>query len=119
MVELYDILKKYEKKDDKSTHSIMPGSDIPYLKNGWSLHVPENKLDKFNEDIHDIIFNQNKYIALTDTFGEYSPLYIDIDLKYYNSKTSDRIYTYDTVISLIKLIRNHIDKYINYLHTCR
>ena len=112
MVELYDILKKYEKKDNKSTHSILPKGDISYLKNGWSLHVPENKLDKFNEDIHDIIFNQKKYIALTDTFGEYSPLYIDIDLKYYNSKTSDRIYTYDTVISLIKLIRNHIDKYI-------
>ena len=84
MVELLDILRKYQKKDDKSTHSIMPGGDIPYLKNGWSLYVPENKLDKFNEDIHDIIFNQKKYFALTDTFGEYSPLYIDIDLKYYN-----------------------------------
>ena len=112
MVELLDILRKYQKKDDKSTHSIMPGGDIPYLKNGWSLYVPENKLEKFNEDIHDIIFNQNKYIALTETFGEYSPLYIDIDLKYYNINTSDRLYTYDTVISLVKLIRKHIDKYI-------
>ena len=43
MVELLDILRKYQKKDDKSTHSIMPGGDIPYLKNGWSLYVPENK----------------------------------------------------------------------------
>ena len=51
MVELLDILRKYQKKDEhpKSTHSIMPGSDIPYLKNGWSLYVPENKLEKFNE----------------------------------------------------------------------
>ena len=32
MVELYDILKKYEKKDNKSTHSILPKGDISYLK---------------------------------------------------------------------------------------
>jgi P4 family phage/plasmid primase-like protien len=112
MVELLDILKKFQKKDDKSTHSIIPGGDIPYLKNGWSLYVPQDKLEKFNEDIHHIVFKQNKYIALTETFGEYSPLYIDIDLKYYNSKTSDRLYTNDTILELIKLIRIHIDKYI-------
>ena len=115
---LLNILKRYDARNVPggiSTHSTLRHeglNDNPILKYGWALCVPEEKLDEFNEELYDLIFNKNVYFSLTEGYREYSPLYLDIDLKYYDVKSTDRIYTYDTVSEIIKLIRNHIDKYI-------
>ncbi len=113
MVELIDILRKYPKNGELSTHSTLPGNyTLPYFQNGWSLYVPLEKVDEFNKLIYKFIFEKNIYFGLTETFGEISPLYIDIDLKYSDTGTTDRIYTDETLQSIVKLLREQIDEYL-------
>ena len=114
MVELFDLLKLYQKKGTNSTHSIIPDKNTKYsfLQHGWSLDVPPDKLDIFNKQINDLIFNKNIYISLTETFGELSPLLIDIDLKYNDISNKKRRYTTDTIQKLVVLIKKQVKKYI-------
>ena len=96
----------------KLINSIIPDKNTKYsfLQHGWSLDVPPDKLDIFNKQINDLIFNKNVYISLTETFGELSPLLIDIDLKYNDISNKKRRYTTDTITKLVLLIKKQVKK---------
>ena len=106
MSELLDLLKLYQKKGTNSTHSIIPDKNTKYsyLQHGWSLDVPPDKLDIFNKQINDLIFNKNIYIWRYDSKMGIKPTYSCLKctqlLKKYNIT---KIYTFDkgNVISAI------------------
>ena len=91
--ELIKILLKYKKKDNEIiTHTVIP--DIKNKRFGMAISVPSEDIKKLYDKLHDFYFIKNGNLSLTESFGKYSPLIIDIDLKYEN-KENKRYYTSD------------------------
>ena len=62
--------------------------------------------------MHDLYFNQGEKLSLTESFGELSPLVIDLDMKYEYNKTK-RFYTETTIIELTKFIYKELNIYFD------
>ena len=116
MNELISLFKKYQKKGNNSTHSVIPDKNTKYsfLQHGYSLDVPLKDIDTFNKEINRLVFDENIYISLTETFGKVSPLFIDIDLKYNDISNTNRRYTDNTIKQIVLLVREQVKKYIKY-----
>ena len=95
MDELKNVLYKYkhDKNSDSSpTHTIIPNdkSKIPEIRFGYSLTVNDNDINEFNEYMNNLFFKEKVNIPLTESFGEKSPLILDLDMMYENAKNKDR-----------------------------
>ena len=109
--ELIKILLKYKKKNNETiTHTIIP--DIKNKRYGMAISVPSEDIQKLYDKLHDFYFIKDGNLSLTESFGKYSPLIIDIDLKYEN-KENKRYYTYKTIKKLIKFLNNNINIYFD------
>ena len=109
-------LDRYKTIDNVITHTIMPDqvNTNPYLKYGCKLNVPEESIDEFNAFAHKLFFNKNINIPLTESFGEISPLLIDLDLNYEDIGDDVRYYTNDTLKELVDLLHKQINKYFEF-----
>ena len=94
-------LDRYKTIDNVITHTIVPDqvNTNPYLKYGCKLNVQDDEIDEFNSFVYDLFFNKNINIPLTESFGDISPLLIDLDLNYEDKGDNIRYYTNDTISS--------------------
>jgi P4 family phage/plasmid primase-like protien len=116
MDELKNVLYKYkhDKNSDSSpTHTIIPNdkSKIPEIRFGYSLTVNDNDINEFNEYMNNLFFKEKVNIPLTESFGEKSPLILDLDMMYENAKNKDRYYTNETIEKITEKIWENINYY--------
>ena len=97
--DLRNFLIKYKKKEnEKITHTVIP--DIKNKVFGMALSIPSEEIEIVYDKLCNLYFKSKKNLSLTESFGEYCPLIIDIDLKYKDSKQK-RYYTDETIIKLV------------------
>lgn len=107
---------KYNKNIDSSpTHTIIPNENsvIPEIQYGYSLKINDDEINEFNNCMSNLFFEHGINIPLTESFGEKSPLILDLDIIYENVNAKQRFYTEKTVENLVKLIWNNITVYFS------
>ena len=102
--EIKSLLLNYKKNNNNTTitHTIIPNKNNKIFNSGFALSIPVEDIDHVYDKLHDLYFNQEGKLSLTESFGELSPLVIDLDMKY-EYKKNKRFYTENTIIELIKL----------------
>jgi len=121
MDELKSVLLKYKhnkNSDSSPTHTIIPNEYSPIfdIRFGYSLTVNDTDIKNFNEYMNNIFFEQKINIPLTESFGEKSPLILDLDMIYENAEYKERYYTNDTINKISKKIWNNIKYYFDTNH---
>ena len=121
MDELKSVLLKYKhnkNSDSSPTHTIIPNENSPIfdIRFGYSLTVNDTDIKNFNEYMNNIFFEQKINIPLTESFGEKSPLILDLDMIYENAEYKERYYTNDTINKISKKIWNNIKYYFDTNH---
>lgn len=76
----------------------------------YSYYIDDTKLNKFFEIYHKQIFIHKTNISLTEANREYTPLKIDIDLKWYSNKLV-RKYTQDDIKEIISYYMEVINEW--------
>ena len=108
---LRNFLIKYKRKENENiTHTVIP--DIKNKIFGMALSIPSEEIDKVYDKLYEFYFKSNKNLSLTESFGEYCPLIIDIDLKYKDS-SEKRYYTDETIIKLVDFLEVNINNYFD------
>ena len=78
---------KYKKNNNNViTHTIIPNKNNKIFNSGFALSIPIDDIDYVYEKLHDLYFNKGHKLSLTESFGEFSPLIIDLDMKYTYTK---------------------------------
>lgn len=129
MDELKSVLLKYrhiKNSDSSPTHTIIPSENNPIIPNGknkndekvdirwgYSLKVNDDDINKFNEYMHNLFFKEKINIPLTESFGEKSPLILDLDMMYENVKNKERYYTNETIQKVTEKIWENIQYYFD------
>jgi len=118
MDELKSVLLKYKhnkNSDESPTHTIMPSENNPIseLRWGHSLTVNDTDINKFNEYMQNLFFKEKINIPLTESFGEKSPLILDLDMMYENAENKERYYTNDTIQKVTEKIWKNIQYYFD------
>ena len=114
--EIKQLLLKYKKNNNVITHTIIPNKNNKIFNSGFALSIPIDDIDYVYEKLHDLYFNKGHKLSLTESFGEFSPLIIDLDMKYTYTKNK-RFYKEDTIIELIKFIYDELKIYFDNIDT--
>ena len=112
--EIKSLLLNYKKNNNNTTitHTIIPNKNNKIFNSGFALSIPVEDIDHVYDKLHDLYFNQEGKLSLTESFGELSPLIIDLDMKY-EYKENKRFYTENTIIELIKFIYKQLNIYFD------
>lgn len=112
----YNDLKNYlnTKKNEKGQESSHTSIYINKTGLGYSgsFFIPNDTLDDFFNIYYKSVFENKEDSFLVERHENIGPIIYDIDLRYNVNQNLDRIYTKDTIYSLLKNIMVEIEKYL-------
>ena len=102
-------------------HRTKPGQKYTHTSIGsppLSCHIPDDKLEEFQKLYYEHVFVEGKPAQLTEGIKDclFTPVKIDIDLRYYQSKDTNspqRIYKMNDIINICELYMEIMEEWID------
>jgi len=104
------LIKHIKKSGSEFTHTAI--GDPKKKIGGGSYTINTDEYEHFLEIYHKHVFEKKKDAFLTERHTDFSPILIDLDLRY-ELKNKDRQYTDDTIKTFLKKYISYAHKYLN------